>query len=108
MFEELFTLSAGLALLRQRRSGGEGPAFPACDPADFYALLPFAPTEAQRRTIDVYKRQGGKRAPFPGVFLPLFQKGGPAGGPVSTGLKIKYVVISDCIVGFYPSKPTKW
>ena len=51
VFEELFTLSAGLALLRQRRSGGEGPAFPACDPADFYALLPFAPTEAQRRTI---------------------------------------------------------
>lgn len=51
VFEDLFTLSAGLALLRQRRSGGEGPAFPACDPADFYALLPFAPTEAQRRTI---------------------------------------------------------
>ena len=51
VFEELFTLSAGLALLRQRRSGGGGPAFPACDPADFYALLPFAPTEAQRRTI---------------------------------------------------------
>ncbi|MCI5563858.1 MAG: ATP-dependent DNA helicase RecG [Intestinimonas massiliensis] len=51
VFEELFTLSTGLALLRQRRSGGEGPAFPACDPADFYALLPFAPTEAQRRTI---------------------------------------------------------
>ena len=51
VFEELFTLSAGLALLRRRRSGGEGPAFPACDPADFYALLPFAPTEAQRRTI---------------------------------------------------------
>lgn len=51
VFEELFTLSTGLALLRQRRSGGEGPAFPACDPAEFYALLPFAPTEAQRRTI---------------------------------------------------------
>ena len=32
-------------------AGGGGPAFPACDPADFYALLPFAPTEAQRRTI---------------------------------------------------------
>ena len=52
--------------------------------------------------------KGEKRAPFPGVFLPLFQKGGPAGGPVSTGLKTKYMVISDCIVGFYPSKPTKW
>ena len=51
IFEELFTLSAGLALLRERRDRGEGPRFRAVDPQGFYDLLPFQLTGAQKRTI---------------------------------------------------------
>ncbi len=51
IFEELFTLSAGLALLKERRSRGAGPAMAGADPAGFEALLPFSLTGAQRRTI---------------------------------------------------------
>ena len=51
IFEELFTLSAGLALLRERREQGEGPRFAPVDPQGFYGLLPFALTGAQKRTI---------------------------------------------------------
>lgn len=52
IFEELFYLSCGLAFLNKRRGNEIGPAFP-CHPAeDFTALLPFAPTGAQKRTMD--------------------------------------------------------
>ena len=51
IFEELFTLSAGLALLKERRSRGAGPAMAGADPGGFEALLPFSLTGAQRRTI---------------------------------------------------------
>ena len=51
-FEELFYLSLGLALLRERRSRGAGPSFPEADPAGFYALLPFSLTAAQRRAVE--------------------------------------------------------
>ena len=51
IFEELFTLSCGLAFLKKRRGTVSGPIFPPCPAEDFYALLPFAPTRAQRRAI---------------------------------------------------------
>ena len=51
-FEELFYLSLGLALLRERRSRGQGPAFGETDLEDFYKLLPFALTGAQRRALE--------------------------------------------------------
>ena len=51
IFEELFTLSCGLALLRERRSAGTGPAIPAAGLAEFRAALPFALTGAQEKAI---------------------------------------------------------
>ena len=51
-FEELFYLSLGLALLRERRSQGRGPAFGERDLEAFYALLPFTLTGAQRRALE--------------------------------------------------------
>ena len=52
-FEELFYLSIGLGLLKGRRNseGGGGPA-PPRPQAEFLSLLPFAPTDAQRRVMD--------------------------------------------------------
>ena len=51
-FEELFYLSLGLALLRERRSRGQGPAFGETALEDFYKLLPFTLTGAQRRALE--------------------------------------------------------
>ena len=51
-FEELFYLSLGLALLRERRSRGHGPAFGETDLEGFYRLLPFTLTGAQRRALE--------------------------------------------------------
>ena len=51
VFEELFVLTCGLAQLKGRRSAGEGRAMDS-DPEAFAALLPFAPTGAQRRAMD--------------------------------------------------------
>ena len=50
IFEELLSLTCGLAMLKGRRSGGAGRRLSA-DPAEFEKLLPFAPTGAQRRAI---------------------------------------------------------
>lgn len=49
VFEELFTLSLGMAFLRRRRTGAQGQTFPARDREEFWKLLPFAPTKAQQR-----------------------------------------------------------
>ena len=51
-FEELFYLSLGLALLRERRSRGRGPALGEADLEGFYQLLPFALTGAQKRALE--------------------------------------------------------
>ena len=51
-FEELFYLSAGLALLRGRRDGAVCPPMDPLPKEDFLALLPFAPTQAQSRVMD--------------------------------------------------------
>lgn len=49
IFEELFLLCCGLARLKDRRTGIAGLSFPEGTPEDFWKLLPFAPTGAQRR-----------------------------------------------------------
>ena len=51
VFEELFVLTCGLAQLRDRRSVGRGRVL-AGELEDFAALLPFAPTGAQRRAME--------------------------------------------------------
>ncbi len=52
-FEELFYLAAGLSFLKKRREGsGPGRAVPARPVEEFLALLPFAPTAAQRRVME--------------------------------------------------------
>ena len=51
-FEELFYLSAGLALLKNRRGDAPGQAVPPRPAEEFLALLPFPPTGAQRRVME--------------------------------------------------------
>lgn len=50
VFEELFVLTCGMALLKRRRSRGAGLALPG-QPEEFISLLPFSPTGAQRRAM---------------------------------------------------------
>ena len=52
VFEELFTLSCGMAFLRSRRTEARGRVFPDRPVEDFLALLPFSPTGAQRRAME--------------------------------------------------------
>ena len=52
IFEELFYLTCGLAFLSRRRGTERGPILAAHPTQAFTALLPFAPTGAQRRTMD--------------------------------------------------------
>ena len=52
-FEELFYLAIGLNFLKQRRDdSGPGLAIPTRPWAEFQALLPFTPTDAQRRVME--------------------------------------------------------
>ncbi len=51
VFEELFVLTCGLAQLKDRRGQGAGRVL-AGEPGEFAALLPFAPTGAQRRAME--------------------------------------------------------
>ena len=51
VFEELFVLTCGLAQLKDRRGQGSGRVLEG-EPEEFAALLPFAPTGAQRRAMD--------------------------------------------------------
>ena len=51
VFEELFILTCGLAQLKDRRSQGSGRVLEG-EPGEFAALLPFAPTNAQRRAME--------------------------------------------------------
>ncbi len=52
IFEELFYLAAGLALLKGRRTGERGHSCPCESLAPFLDLLPFAPTPAQLRVME--------------------------------------------------------
>ncbi|MDD6161008.1 MAG: ATP-dependent DNA helicase RecG [Oscillospiraceae bacterium] len=51
IFEELFVLTCGMALLKGRRTGERGRVFSAAL-EEFTALLPFTPTSAQRRAME--------------------------------------------------------
>ncbi len=51
IFEELFTLTCGMALLKERRTAGAGRVMGG-DVESFLPLLPFAPTGAQRRAME--------------------------------------------------------
>ena len=51
IFEELFVLSCAMHLLRARREKAPGRVLPAADTEEFYASLPFVPTDAQRRAV---------------------------------------------------------
>jgi len=52
IFEELFLLACAMGHLREKRNRSDGIALTDGDPEEFYALLPFSPTGAQRRAVD--------------------------------------------------------
>ena len=52
IFEELFYLAVGLALLKARRTGAKGPACLCGGLEPFLELLPFSPTPAQLRVME--------------------------------------------------------
>ncbi|MCL2046471.1 MAG: ATP-dependent DNA helicase RecG [Oscillospiraceae bacterium] len=52
IFEELFTLAIAMKHLRSRRSEAMGTSLKLPDIKEFYAVLPFEPTNAQKRAID--------------------------------------------------------
>lgn len=52
IFEELFILTCGMALLRRRREKEAGSVFSIPEIENFLSLLPFPLTGAQRRVID--------------------------------------------------------
>ena len=56
IFEELFYLTCGLAFLSKRRSDETAPVLTPRPTVEFTALLPFAPTGAQRRVMDEIAR----------------------------------------------------
>ena len=64
IFEELFTLSAGLSLLKSRRAQAEGPAIAPADREEFLSLLPFPPTGAQLRVMEELESDFGKPTPM--------------------------------------------
>lgn len=51
VFQELFLLTAGLSLLKNRRFSAPAPVIKTREPLEFEGLLPFALTDAQRRVI---------------------------------------------------------
>ncbi|MBP0963435.1 MAG: ATP-dependent DNA helicase RecG, partial [Oscillospiraceae bacterium] len=51
IFEELFTLSLGLSAVKRGRRRNTALPLVYHDPQEFYATLPFTPTDAQKRAI---------------------------------------------------------
>ncbi len=64
IFEELFYLAAGLALLKGRRTGERGHSCPCESLAPFLDLLPFAPTPAQLRVMEECRADMGGTRPM--------------------------------------------
>ena len=64
IFEELLALQLGLLLLRGRDSSLSGARMSAVSLAPFFAALPFAPTGAQKRSIDEILEDFTKPAPM--------------------------------------------
>lgn len=64
-FEELFYLAIGLNFFKQRRDDlGPGLAIPIRPWAEFQALLPFTPTDAQRRVMEEAARDMASGRPM--------------------------------------------
>ncbi len=51
IFEELFVLACAMDRLRSTRVALEGQRIPPADVGEFYASLPFTPTQAQKRAV---------------------------------------------------------
>ena len=64
IFEELFTLSAGLSLLRSRRAQALGPDLSPANRGEFLGLLPFPPTGAQLRVMGELEGDMAKPTPM--------------------------------------------
>lgn len=64
IFEELFTLSAGLSLLKSRRDRALGPHLAPADRREFLALLPFPPTGAQLRVMGELEADMARSTPM--------------------------------------------
>ncbi|MGE4486119.1 MAG: ATP-dependent DNA helicase RecG, partial [Oscillospiraceae bacterium] len=52
IFEELFVLTCSMAMIRRSRVKHKGLALKKQDIEEFYSVLPFVPTNAQKRAID--------------------------------------------------------
>ena len=98
VFEELFLLSCGLSLLRQRRETVAGLPCQAADMAPFYAALPFALTAAQRRAIadavgdmtsgrPMNRLAVGPDGPHGNTGTPALRKSGPAVRPLRPAVR---------------------
>ncbi len=64
IFEELFYLSAGLAMLKTRRGTQAGHKIPLRPAEEFLARLPFSPTQAQLRVMEEIGRDLSSGAPM--------------------------------------------
>ena len=64
IFEELFCLACGMALLRTRRTCAEGVPFSTPPVEEFLALLPFSLTAAQRRAMEEVAADTASGAPM--------------------------------------------
>lgn len=64
IFEELFFLTCGMALLRRRREKAAGVVFSIPETENFLSLLPFSLTGAQRRVMDEIARDLSSGAPM--------------------------------------------
>ena len=64
IFEELFCLACGMALLRTRRTRAEGVPFSTPPVEEFLALLPFSLTAAQRRAMEEVAADTASGAPM--------------------------------------------
>ncbi len=64
IFEELYCLNLGLALLRRRRQEGGALPFQHTNAQEFIRALPFSLTAAQARAVDEIARDVGQEAPM--------------------------------------------
>lgn len=51
IFEELFVLCCALSTMREERTRDGGLCFPEADTEEFFSVLPYSPTAAQRRAV---------------------------------------------------------
>lgn len=51
IFEELFVLCCALSTMRDERTHDGGLCFPEADTEEFFSVLPYSPTAAQRRAV---------------------------------------------------------